>query len=653
MMGGARGRSWWRRLVVPAVLALALSPVLLHGGLQSYRDALTERGPNDGVEATFFVFHGTPNFAHPEDFYFYALRAKRIAERGSNDDLFAGEGRWTVPRNPLQYAVGRLVLATDGAPAAHAGLWFALLLLSHLVLYRALSLAFPHTPGLAGRLAIVSIFATCPTLQAAVSLFADLANTTDPAIWPGGRMARLSTYAWSNGLFAAILVVTARVARDGALPAEAKAILFLGLLALAGGDIWAFALAFAIVAFAILHWFARLASTSPPGNAGAPLGRWIRDNVVFIHGIALTLAVFALLGAGVDDAALDRGGIGPLWRGEGGFHILELDRWYAGFLVRAGLTLAAMAVFLPFLGRRRRSTPFLLALPVLAATLAAFAGAEWHGVQFYQMIQFHQRIESGLWLAVLVVAALAGRRAGAPMLRRLAGAMARPLVAGIMVTSIPFAYTALSLARVDGHIRAVAARDGALPKRLEDLRDVVACLETRRGVEDVATLNPELNHLMAYWTGADLILPVGFPLHYGRGDAATVRRMGAILRLYRVTREAWSGFPLNQQTSATLTWPASRLLSARQSYLYWLFHHAARRDHDRRVAEIADALEAAAIPAIAPRLILEDEVSRALGRPSTRDHEKLLSGGGITLWLRLNDLPEAERRALRRCASDD
>ena len=652
MMATGRARQKWRHLIVLGVLAFSLSPILLYGQLQAYRDALPRTGPNDGMAADFFVFHGTPNFAHPEDFSLYVIRAKRIADRGWVDHLFGGYGLPNLPKNVFQYLIGRIMLLTEGSPPAYAAVWFGLLLVSHLMLYTALSRAFGHTLGLGGRLAIVTVFATCPSLGAALSLVGDLANATDPSVWPGGRLSRLSTFAWSNGLLASVVVLAARRMADRAGDDVSAVMLAVTLVPLALGDVWAFAIAACVVSFAVsFRWLRALRESSTPGALHASV-RWLAEQRIILLGLAISGAAYAALHAAGHPDATDRAGLGAAWIGRGGFSFAIFDRWSWGFLGRAGLVVAPMLACFHFLHSWRNPAPYLIVLLSGLAMAALAVLSAWFGVHGYQMTQFHIRVESCLWLALLIVVARATRRAGAPPRRRIRNPAHARAIAVALCAAVPLAYTGLSAVRTNAYIGAVGARYTALPKRIEHLRAVVTCLDARRGIEDAATLSPEINHLLAYWTDADLHLPVGFPLHEAGPNERIVTRAAAVLNLFNVGIESWIDFPSTDQVDSTLFWRRSRLLSARQGYMYWMFHRVGLRDHRLLVVRISALLgpaPAGAGATPAPRIILEDEVSRALGRPDTGGYDAVWREGPITLWLRTNDLEPAIRGQLLDC----
>src|SRR5690606_26419074 len=65
--------------------------------------------------------------------------------------------------------------------------------------------------------------------------------------------------------------------------------------------------------------------------------------------------------------------------------------------------------------------------------------------------------------------------------------------------------------RIERFIKRTASREFFLTEDLEHLRDWLRQHDHALGDYTPATASHELNHLCAYWTRADLMLPEGFP----------------------------------------------------------------------------------------------------------------------------------------------
>lgn len=642
MAGGRQtlgaGRPWTHLLAV-ALIALSLAPVLLYAGLQGYRDADTVGSGNDGRKASFFTFYTEPYYTFAEDFHLYTLRAKRIRDRGWRDDLFDAEGAGpAAPSNYLQYLIGRMLLATGGAPSGHAGVLFALTLASALLLYGTLQASQRDPLGWVGAVFVVVFYLAMPKYAALFDFVRPWLEPVEPTVWPGFRMSRAATFAWSAGAFAALLVLVARLAVEGGGRRWQLAVAGL-LLLFALGDVWSFALAVGIVVSG-LAWrlgAVLLASGSPR--------RWVREMAVLLLAGLAVVASFRLLNGHASADLLGRSGLGPEWR-ESGVSLSRLDGWFTGFLVRTGfLALPLAGLFLVLRGWRRPAV-FLIAGFSLSGLAAVLVGAALFGAHTYQMTQFYDRAETGLTLSLLLALALAVRDAPGPA----DGTRAPRRLAGALALAAVVAYAGLSALRTDLYIRQVMARYAALPARFEALRPVLTCLSARGLATRIATLSPELNHLAAFWTDADMAMPVGFPLHSRRPSGEIEARMAALLQLYRVPVAAWRAFPVNAQGDSTVSWHRSRLLAARQGYIYFLFHYGGSIDHAARVEAIARRLDERRRgnrPPPRPGLILEDEVSAALGRPDLGGYARLWARDDLTLWIGQSDADAAQACALR------
>lgn len=629
----------WRDLAAIVLLALTLAPALLYGALQSYRDAASPvTGPNDGRQATFFAFFNEPYHVFAEDFHLYALRAKRIRDRGWVDNLLDGESaRPSRPKNLFQYLIGRLMPATAGEPRPYSFLLFGLLFLSALVLYAALRTCLGHRLGTIACLSITVLYMAFPKYAALFDFLRPYLGASEPTVWPGFRLLRLSTYAWSSGCLAALLVLLASLGEGRRQGAKQLAVSGL-LLLFALGDVWSFALAGIFLAWALAWQLGVALSTTGARPRRLAFGQWSRRWATLLAAGSAILLLFWWLNGGGSADLLERAGLGPGWRGAGGFRLDLSVSWLSGFLVRSGFLMLPLAGLFLTLRGWRRPQPFRIAGLGLAATVTVLLVAPFLGVHEYQMVQFYDRIEMALLLGLLVAAAHAvcdalQRPPGDTNRARQGHRLAR-LAAG-MALAVIVAYAATAAHRTDLFIRNVLAQHGALPARLEALRPVLRCLASHGRLARVATLSPELNHLIAFWTDADMALPVGFPLHNRQPNAAIETRMAELLDLYRVPVETWRSFPIAAQGDSTVSWKRSRLLAARQSYIYFLFHYAGSFDHAGRVEAVARRLEArrrAAQAAPRPAVIIEDAVSRHLGRPDLDGYVLVWRQGDLSVW---------------------
>jgi hypothetical protein len=260
----------------------------------------------------------------------------------------------------------------------------------------------------------------------------------------------------------------------------------------------------------------------------------------------------------------------------------------------------------------------------------------------------------GLFLGFLMVAVRAARSLfeAHPGDGDIVAVRARRATA-IVLLALLLAYPPASLLRADRFISASGARHLALPGKLERLGEVARCLAGQGAVASAATLNHEINYLLAYWTDADLLLPEGFPLHNGQSNESIEDRMASLLRLYRATPERWRDFPVNKQADSTMSWRFSRLRAAREGYLYYLFHRSGPRDHEGKVARIADKLARPvepATPLLAPDMVVLDEVSRYLGEPDLRAYGLAWKAEDLAIWLRKAEDGGIDEAAVRACA---
>ncbi len=268
--------------------------------------------------------------------------------------------------------------------------------------------------------------------------------------------------------------------------------------------------------------------------------------------------------------------------GAGGLDIVDFGRWTWGFLDRSACVLVPFIVALPFATGLRPSVPLVVMLLATSAIAILMVFFHFFGLQACQVTQFQWRIESCFWLSPVIVSALFLRHMPAPIRRRCRGMMRKI----VLLALVPVIVLSLGAVRNDHYIRTAAAKSVALPEPWNQLGRVVRCMEGAYPLESVATLSRELNNLFALWTGADLLLPEGFPLLMRGSNERIVQGVVRLLSFYNVAPDVWNAFPINEQADSVQSWKRSRILSERQSFLYGLFHHAAAREHDEWVAQI-------------------------------------------------------------------
>jgi hypothetical protein len=129
--------------------------------------------------------------------------------------------------------------------------------------------------------------------------------------------------------------------------------------------------------------------------------------------------------------------------------------------------------------------------------------------------------------------------------------------------------------RIHRFLKNTAGREYFLTRDEERLRQWLADYSRdERGERRylLATASPELNLLCAYWTDADLWLPSGFPYHSAASRETLETRTADLMRLYNVASQEWLDFNLHMHADDQWGWARSRLLSARQGYMYYLLH---------------------------------------------------------------------------------
>lgn len=675
----ARARRWafWLGL---ATVWLFVASFLQFGRLQSAAAPASER-VNDGSRATFFAVHINPYYTASEDFHLYAVRAKRILDRGWTDSLlWRNENARPSYASPLQVGIMMLAVATDGRPEPYALFVCGILLVSWTILYVAAAwwlprTASPITPMIAVLVAV--LFESTGFLNHPGSEFSQ---------WPPHRGLRMATFAWSTPLLMAAVIAGVSLIFRRERPWGRIAFIAGALAGLALGDSWAF-----ILAAGCLAVVGALLAGLLLSSAWRPIAR----RPLVINGASLALLVLGTLllqqaTTGFAGDALARAGFGDAWRHspvgvhENAAFRSQMRKDLTGLTILAIASSVYVSIRLaPARGglrcrlywRRPTNTRLhlwcLVAVPVVAVMLIIGAFSR-YGMEGYHALQFMWRRDFFILFAVIVFTieivkrlfrsvAIDRRRS---IYLEVAGAVA--LMAGLL------AYHNL---RIHKFISRNAAYEYFLTEDAQQLGDWLRERDRTAGEYTLATASHELNYLCAYWTDADLLLPEGFPYHDATSADEIERRTARLLAVYGATPQSWTEFNLHRHPTDQWIWSLSRLTSARCGNLYYLLHRellidgqvaksiqptsrgVTRRIADSRVTaddnlqgwmyernrrgeefvlSVAMRLDGGLTPQERPNVIIIDEVSRAIGTPNLDGYVREFQHGDIEAWVLTN-----------------
>lgn len=567
----AASRSWWAGALVVALFA---GSFLQFAGIGSYSPPAEAR-VNNGSRPTFFALHLNPYYLFSEDFHLYFVRAKRIATRGWSDSLlFAPDEQGKNYAAPLQAVIGMVAARTGGEPLPYAVLLTSTLIAAWLVLYGASRAALAENISRLNLLLAVLVTVLFESLQYLGRPHTEFYQ------WPVARGLRLSTLAWSNPLLVAVLLCGGSLAFRRRRWTPLLAWLGIGLAALALSDNWAFMLAWGttgivwlIVAGKQVH---RLLAER----------RWeLRRPLALGIVLLATLAAFAAQTGAIRGDALARAGMGPQWKTPGVWIApanWELIRSYlliAGGLLAAGLLALRVNLAKGGLGisvsciwdrwtRGRMQMAAVGWMPILTA-IVIVAVFSWVGTDPYHARQFQWRIDYCLLFGVCLLLLESIRRL---VVRRwLAPGGSRIVELGVAATCVAV-LLGYHQYRIHRFLKNTASREYYLTRDEEQLHDWLAKYSQGRGRYTLATASPELNLLCAFWTDADLWLPSGFPYHCGSSRQQLERRTADVMRLYDASPERWLWFNMHMHADDQWSWTQSRVLSARQGYMYYLLH---------------------------------------------------------------------------------
>jgi hypothetical protein len=567
----ALGRSWW----AGALVILIFAACFLQFGYIGSRSPPAVARVNNGSQPTFFALHLNPYYIFSEDFHLYFVRAKRIMTRGWSDSLlFAPDEQGKNYAAPLQAALGMIAARTGGEPLPYAVYLTSMLGIAWMLLYLISRAALPANVSRLNLLLAVMVTVLFESLE-----FLGRPHT-DYYQWPVARGLRASTLAWSNPLLIAVLLCGASLAFRRRSSRAVWVGLAIGLAALALSDNWAFMLAWGACGIVWLIATGRaIASRSAE--------RWSLFSRPLTLGVILlaTLAAFAAQTGALRGDALARAGMGPQWQTPGNWIAPVNQELMRNYLLGAAALLAAslitirstvagrsLGLWLSLAWNRWTSGRLQITatawLPIIAG-MAIIAAISWIGVDPYHAQQFTWRIDYCLLFAVLLLILESGRRI---IVRR----WLSPSQSRLVELSVAVICVAVLLGyhqrRIHRFIKNTASREYYLTRDAEQLHDWLDAYSRGRGRYSLATASPELNLLCAYWTDADLWLPSGFPYHCGSSREKLEQRTADMMRLYNASPERWLSFNLHMHADDQWSWAQSRVLSARQGFMYYLLH---------------------------------------------------------------------------------
>lgn len=660
-------RSWW----VGALIILAFAGCFLRLGFIGRHSPAAEARVNDGSRPTYFALHLNPYYLFSEDFHLYFVRARRIATRGWSDSLlFAPDERGKNHAAPLQAGIGMLAAQTGGKPLPYSVFLVGILALGWLTLYGASRAALPSNVSSLNLLLAILVTVLFESLE-----FLGRPHT-EFYQWPVARGLRLSTLAWSNPLLVSVVLCSTSLAFRGFRSRGLLVWLGIGLMALALADNWAFMLAWGATGISWLFIAGRELRRLRCQGVG-PLA------MPFLLGLLLlvSLATFVMQTGAIRGDALARAGMGSQWQTPGTW-IAPVNRdWIRDYLLIVGGLLAASlltirpalvgrSLRLSFSCRRSRFTRVrsqfaaIAWMPIVAA-IVIIAALSWMGIDSYHARQFQWRVDYCLLFAVCLLVMEGIRRL---LVRRwLPPSRARLVELGV-ATACLAVLGGYHQYRIYRFVKNTVSREYYLTRDEEQLQDWLANFSRGRGRYSLATASHELNLLCAFWTDADLWLPSGFPYHCGSSRERLEMRTADVMRLYDATPQGWLSFNLHMHADDQWSWAQSRVLSARQGYMYYLLHrevwlrgypsgpalgqfrYSAPKGSTDRVAQ-ARALRRAAYISASMKSVEVDEskevaaqilAERAAHSPAYQWLERV---GGQKAWMPLGSLEAAERIA--------
>ena len=655
------------------VLIVFIAGILQLGRIGSLATPAESRA-NNGTRPTFFAVHLNPYYLFSEDFHLYVVRGKRIASRGWSDSLwFASDETGKNYAAPLQAALGMIAAQTGGEPWRYALFLCTILTISWLLIYGVARRALPTNISPLNILLAVLV----------TVLFESLTSLTRPHTefyqWPVHRSLRMSTFAWSNPLLVAVLLAGGALAFRRRSPTLLLAFLAAALLILSLSDNWAFMLAWGGTG---LSWLLVVAGCCRRGPLAARRTWLLRMSVMALI-LLTTLTSFGIQTGFLRGDALSRGGMGPQWQTPGAWLTPTNQKliWQYAVLMGVALATCAMVLHVRIAGWSLRATIWVagrgwarrqmqvaaLAWMPIVAMIAIVATISWVGTDPYHARQFQWRADYCILFAASVLVFEAIRRGivrrmfSAPRARWLELASAAVCVAALL---------GYHQYRIDRFLKNTAAREYFLTQDAEGLHDWLAQYSAGKGRFSLATASHELNLLCAYWTDADLWLPSGFPYHCGSSREQLETRTADVMRLYNVSGEKWLDFNLHMHADDQWSWGQSRVLSARQGYMYYLLHRevwikgypsglalgqfpfAAPKGSTERIAQMR-ALHRAAYVSAAMKSLEVDESKEVAARlladraAQSPSYEWLKQLGGQQSWSPRGSVEAAERIAAR------
>ena len=502
----------------------------------------------------------------------------------------------------------------------------------------------------------------------------------------------MATLSWSSPLELAVVIAAVSLVFRPERPGGRLSFIGVLLAVFAASDTWSFLLSGAAVAvvIAILTGIAIVCWWRASGNSGAARVAAMGLVLAAVAG----LAVHKLTSGHLAGDPLIRAGFGDLWKISP--YGLTHQAWPVREIFSRLWPVAGLAILasLYLTVRRSRRLPrvrcrirvawptssrlnllCLFGVPIAGLVLAS-AAVSCFGMEAYHLLQFVWRVDlMVLFCATLLVSEWARR--GIEYLARRYGRQSHGWELAVTATCLAALFVYHNQ-RIYSFITHTASREFFFTADEEELRDWLRRRDASLGKYTLATASHELNYLAAYWTHADLLLPEGFPLHSVESNAEIEERMARLLAIYGAAPASWLDFNLHRPAWDQWSWGASRLLSARHGYMYYLLHRLVgilgnstppftptapnrttpyiaqqRLESDRsaRASEYAlHRAEVAATQRIAARLqdeqrastveqpdvIILDEVSRALGSPDLSGYVREFRHGGLEAWVRLD-----------------
>jgi hypothetical protein len=608
---------------------------------------------NDGQQPTFFAFHIEPYGVTSEDFHLYAVRAKRILERGWTDSpltkkLESGQNFAA----PLQALLGMIAVQTDGRPLPYSILMSCVFLFGWGTLFLAARRFLPVSVPTSTIVLAVMV----AMLFEAVQYFFMTPAFSESLPWPIHRNMRMATLSWTTPLMLSAIIAVASLRFQ---PRQSKsAILWAGavLVVLTGVDNWAFGLAWMAAAL----MFARLAIAQVHDCllTRVVLPRSLQSLFWLAMILVGSYGLNCILNRGVIDDVAMRSGLSADWLhphqdGNVLWHIVHV------WLIPTAALTVGLTVLLPLLDSftvksvgpatwlvrvntgpiSRWNIPLIAVISTVAMICMTLILAR-RGMEPYLRFQLYWRVDPILLFCLMV--ALAESLRG--WLSRLSVRWPRLAYAwspiAMMAIAALFAYHQY---RIHWFVKNTIGHEYFLTADEEKLRPWVENFDRiNPSGYTLATLSPELNYLSGYWTNADLSLPSGFPYHNLSTNEHIHRAIVDVLRLYNVSPETWVTFTDPKPIHFDDRWRVSRVEAAGLSLMYHLYHRAFTLDSDSKpkweMNEIQAIAQDLADPSdqksLQPDIILIDDVSRALGEPDLTDYTLVFESGSIEVWRR-------------------